>query len=181
MDHIANIKLALKKYLLQYTQTMNYFAFLILLSAIILCTATTSSISQSAFVSSLGNDFNLVHHHDRVGASQSRYHLIQPKSDIHQTNRQRVVASSSHGQIQSALHVSSKSKSLRDIMDNDGPSPPKSNRFDTLQSPSQSHSQLIREEQERYDKLTKQLLNLSTQEITRELEHTYSIPTVAIR
>ena len=167
---------------------MNYFAFLILLSAIILCTATTSSISQSAFVSSLGNNFNLVHHHhDRVvGASQSQYNLIQPKSsDIHhQTCRQHVVASSSHGQIQSALHVSSsKSKSLRDIMDNDGPSPPKSNRFDTLQSPSQSksHSELIREEQERYDKLTTQLLNLSTQEITRELEHNYSIPTVAIR
>ena len=167
---------------------MNYFAFLILLSAIILCTATTSSISQSAFVSSLGNNFNLVHHHhDRVGASQSQYNLIQqPKSsDIHQTDRQHVVASSSsHGQIQSALHVSSsKSKSLRDIMDNDGPSPPKSNRFDTLQSPSQSksHSELIREEQERYDKLTTQLLNLSTQEITRELEHNYSIPTVAIR
>ena len=91
-------------------------------------------------------------------------------------------------------------------MDTDGPPPPKSNSFNTLnnlqqqQSASSSSSVITNnnnantnkakqeeerrqqnEEEEYEQKLIKQLSNLSTQEIKRELEHTHSISTVALR
>ena len=89
-------------------------------------------------------------------------------------------------------------KSLRDIIDNDGPPPPKSNSFNTLnnlQQPNTANSNSINSKsnsintstnsntykQLQITKLTNQIKNKSTQEIKKELEHTYRISTTAIR
>lgn len=85
-------------------------------------------------------------------------------------------------------------KSLRDIIDNDGPPPPKSNSFNTLnnlQSPSTTttnpnSSNSINTSTNTYKqlqitKLTNQIKNKSTSEIKKELEHTYRISTTDIR
>ena len=152
----------------------------------------TSASSRSAFVgistssscNKIQGAHNLMHHQLSIG-----HQYILPRR-----SRIRSIQYSST----TSLYV----KSLRDIIDNDGPPPPKSNSFNTLnnlQQPqntansnytskpntstantnSNTYKQQLQEA--KITKLTHQIKNKSTQEIKKELEHTYRISTTAIR
>jgi len=120
-------------------------------------------------------------HHQSIGYQ----YTLRPR----RSNGQSIQHSSS-----SSLYV----KSLRDIIDNDGPPPPKSNSFNTLNNlqqtspstttsinskskPNTSNTNSIYKQQLQITKLTNQIKNKSTQEIKKELEHTFRISTTAIR
>jgi len=120
-------------------------------------------------------------HHQSIGYQ----YTLRPR----RTSSQSIQSS---GSTTTSIYV----KSLRDIIDNDGPPPPKSNSFNTLnnlQSPSTNSNSINSnsnsatntntnyKQQLQITKLTNQIKNKSTQEIKKELEHTFRISTTAIR
>ena len=154
----------------------------------------SSTSSQSAFVGiSTSSNRNKIHQqgtHNLIHRTSIGHHNMLPRRSSSLSIQDRSSTTSN-------LHV----KSLRDIIDNDGPPPPKSNSFNTLnnsQPQNTANSNSINSKSKsintstntsykqqlqnaKITKLTQQIKNKSTQEIKKELEHTYRISTTAIR
>ena len=167
---------------------MNANIALISLTQFAIVFARSAASSRSAFVGISASSYcNKIHH------------LMHHQSICHQHTVPR--RRTSNQSIQQSSTTSLYVKSLRDIIDNDGPPPSKSNSFNTLNNlqpqintansintstgrpniPSNTNSYKQQLQEAKEAKLTNQIKNKSTQEIKKELEHTHSISTTAIR
>jgi len=139
-------------------------------SIIALMIWASSSIAHAAFIGH-GSTNNYATHHNN---NNNRMMYQQQSMNIHHPSSSW--SSSKHDQGNRRISTASLSLSLRDIMD-DGPLIPPSTNNDVYNTPEYAQQ----EQQQEQQLLAQKLLNLSTQEIKRELEHVHGISTVALR